>query len=56
MAADAGIRVLINTDAHSIANLDADIEPAFALVRELGLERVELGDDGKITEPAEVKQ
>ena len=53
IAADAGIRVLINTDAHSVVNLDADIEPAFALVKELGLKRVELGDDGK---PAEAAQ
>lgn len=53
MAAEAGIRVLINTDAHSLACLDADIEPAFALVRELGLKRVELDDAGKIVEVEE---
>ena len=46
IAADSGIRVIVNTDAHAPENLDLDADYGLQLVRELHLTRVELTRDG----------
>ena len=43
MAADYDIRVIVNTDAHSLERLDAHVQYGLDLVSEFGLRRVELG-------------